>query len=53
MTQVVVTRDSAVGSVPRSGGVWGPAVTTEAGKWEEEAMPEVTGRGAGPSWLLV
>lgn len=47
MTQVVVTRDSAPGSVPCSGGMGGPGVTAEAGKQEEEAMPEVTGMGDG------
>lgn len=50
MTQVLVTgvtQPLAEPRLRRHGG------DTEAGEWEDEAMAEVTGRGMGPSWLLV
>lgn len=52
VTQVLVT---GVTQPWQSPGPRGTGGDTEAGEWEREreAMPEVTGRGMGPSWLLV
>lgn len=50
MTQVVVTEvtQPLAESLHRGG-----RADTEAGERDREVMPEVTGRGTGPSWLLV